>query len=145
MLKRIFVSFIITMPLLLNAQAISNDSVQDGDQIYSTVSLSIEPNYPGGLNAFYKHVSKNFNIPEVVEEDLNVRVLTSFVIEKDGTITDIKILKDPGFGLAQEAKRVLMTVPEKWSPGIMDGKPVRVNYTLPIQVKLTVPKRKEKQ
>jgi len=133
------------LPLLLNAQTIDNDTIKEVDKIYSTVSLAIEPEYPGGLNAFYKYVSKNFNVPEEVDQDINIRVLTTFVIEKDGTITDIKVIKDPGFGLANEARRVLGAVPEKWSPGFMDGKPVRVSYTLPIQVKLTAPKPKENQ
>lgn len=133
------------MSLFVAAQTNREDTVTDGEKVYSTVSLTKVPEYPGGLNAFYKYVSKNFNVPAEVEQDLDVKVLMTFVIEKDGTLTDIKVLRDPGYGLANEAKRVLAAVPEKWSPGIMDDKPVRVSYSLPIHVNFKAPKLKKKQ
>lgn len=129
----------------LNAQTDDNDTIIEEEKIYTTVALTKVPEYPGGVNAFYKYISKNFNVPAEVEQDLNVRVLTTFVIEKDGTITNIKVIKDPGFGLAYEAKRILAAIPEKWSPGIMDGEPVRVSYSLPIHVDFKAPKLKKKQ
>lgn len=144
MLKSIFTAFIISMPLLLNAQIINNDTIKEGEKIYSTVGLAKVPEYPGGMNAFYEYISKNFRMPSL-DNDLNAKIFVSFVVEKDGTLTDIKVVRDPGYGLAKEAKRVLAAVPEKWSPGIMDGKPVRVNYSLPIAVNFKAPNPKKKQ
>jgi protein TonB len=61
--------------------------------------------------------------------------MIAFVIEKDGTMTDIRILKDPGYGLGQEAVRVLKSLKTKWNPGILNSKPMRTAYTLPIIIK----------
>ena len=60
----------------------------------------------------------------------------SFVIEIDGTITDIQVKKNPGYGMDKEAIRVLKSLKTKWTPGMIDGKPVRTSYMLPIIVQL---------
>jgi periplasmic protein TonB len=77
-------------------------------------------------------------IPEV-GVDLNVRMLVTFIVEKDGTMTDISVSKDPGFGLRKEAIRMMSAVEEKWLPGLKDGEPVRVRYALPIKVVAKAP------
>jgi protein TonB len=59
----------------------------------------------------------------------------TFVVEKDGSVTDIKIIRDLGYGTGKEAKRVLENSP-KWKPGIQNGRPVRVQYNLPISIVL---------
>ncbi len=97
-------------------------------------ALDKMPEYPGGINRFYKFVGDNFEKPE-----LNIStasVIMSFVIEKDGSMSDIKVLRSPGYGLDREAIRVLKSSRTKWKPGIKDGKPVRTLYTLPIIVKI---------
>ncbi|MNT81451.1 Gram-negative bacterial tonB protein [compost metagenome] len=60
----------------------------------------------------------------------------SFVIEKDGSMTDIQVKKDPGYGLGKEAVRVLKSLKTKWSPGMMQGKAVRTAYNLPITIQI---------
>ena len=65
-----------------------------------------------------------------------IRVYVSFVIEKDGSMTDIQVKKDPGYGLGKEAIRVLKSLKTKWTPGMIDSKPVRTAYNLPITVQL---------
>jgi protein TonB len=60
----------------------------------------------------------------------------SFVIEKDGSMTDIKVVRNPGYGLDKEAIRVLKSLRTKWSAGMKNGKKVRTQYTLPILVKM---------
>lgn len=93
------------------------------------------PAYPGGLDAFYTYVGRNFNRPDI--EDVNkVTVIVSFVIEKDGTMTDIRVARDPGYGMAREAIRVLKASKTKWTAGIKNGQPVRTAYTLPITVNI---------
>lgn len=88
-------------------------------------------NIPGGMNAFYKFINENYRQPDV--EGLKGKVIISFVIDIDGKIVDIKVLKDIGYGTGKEAIRVLKLCP-KWTPGKQDGKPVRVAYTLPINI-----------
>lgn len=97
---------------------------------YETVE--IQPFFPGGINEFIRYVGKNFRAPEV--EDLSGVLKVSFVIETNGTIDDIKIVNDLGYGSGEEAKRVLKACP-KWSPGEQGGKPVRVLYILPITIR----------
>ena len=107
----------------------SDEAIQDH------ASLTKQPEFPGGMAAFYKEVGQNFIVPEV-DRDLNTKVHVSFVIEKDGTMSHINAIKDPGYGLAKEAERVLQSITKKWSPGEKDGKPVKVSYALPIQVNI---------
>ncbi len=103
---------------------------------YTTATVDRMPVYPGGMDNFYKYVGRNFKTPE---DDMGsttmVKVLVSFVIEKDGTMSEIKVLRNPGFGLDKEAIRVLKSMKAKWEPGSINGKPVRVVYNLPISVK----------
>jgi protein TonB len=91
------------------------------------------PEFPGGIKKFYTYVGNNFERTEIETENA-IRVSVSFVIEKDGSMTDIKVLKDPGFGLGAEAIRVLKSLKTKWSPGMYEGKAVRTSYNLPITI-----------
>lgn len=107
----------------------------DDNKVYNTAGLQVQPEYPGGMDAFYAYVSKNFNIPEV-DRDMTVRVFVSFVIEKDGSMTNIKVLRDPGYGMGKEAIRVLQSMKRKWSPGVQNGKNVRASFSLPITLNI---------
>jgi protein TonB len=100
-------------------------------KIYSTAGIEQKPEFPGGIANFYKFVGNNFKAPE--EEGLKGKVLVTFVVEKDGSLTDIKVVRDIGFGTAAEAIRVLKKSP-KWAPGEQNGKRVRVQYSLPITI-----------
>lgn len=99
-------------------------------------TILIQPNYPGGPAAFTKFLEKNVRYP-LLERELTVmgKVLTSFVVEKDGSVTDIHVLTAPSIGLAEESIRVMRHSPN-WSPGIMNGNPIRVKYTIPINYTL---------
>lgn len=101
--------------------------------VYNSAGLQVQPEYPGGMTEFYNYVNKNFRIPEI-EQDMTARIYVSFVVEKDGSMTGIKVLRDPGYGLGKEAERVLRSMSKKWSPGIQNGKPVRASYNLPITI-----------
>ena len=96
-------------------------------------SLDKLPEFPGGIEKFYKYVSKNFEQPEI-NSVKTLRVYVSFVIEKDGKMTDIAVPNDPGYGLGKEAVRVLKSLKTKWKPGLIKGQPVRTAYSLPITV-----------
>ena len=107
----------------------------DDNKVYSTAGLQVQPEYPGGMKSFYDYVMKNFNIPEV-DRDMQVRVFVSFVIEKDGSMTNIKVTRDPGYGMGKEAIRVLQSMKKKWSPGVQNGKNVRASFSLPITLNI---------
>lgn len=102
---------------------------------YIEATLDVRPAFPGGIDNFYKYVAKNFKTPEMDAEKA-VKVYVSFVIEKDGSMTDIRVPRNPGYGLDKEAIRVLKSLKTKWSPGMIKGKPVRTAYNLPINIQV---------
>lgn len=104
---------------------------ESDDQVYNTAGIEVKPEFPGGMDKFYSFVGKNYRTPE--EEGLKGKVYVTFVVEKDGSLTDIKVLRDIGYGTGKEAIRVLQKSP-RWNPGIQNGKPVRVLYSLPISI-----------
>ncbi|MCD9575354.1 energy transducer TonB [Flavobacterium soyae] len=109
------------------------DSGSNGTTIVNTSVLDKLPEFPGGIKKFYTYVGNNFTKPEL-DAERTLRVYVSFVIEKDGTMTDIIVKNDPGFGMGKEAVRVLKSLKTKWAPGILAGKPVRTAYNLPITI-----------
>ena len=81
-------------------------------------------------------MQKNLRYPqEAIEAGISGKVYISFVVEKDGSLTDIKVVRPLGSGTDEEAVRVLKNSP-KWKPGIQNGRPVRVAYTMPISFTL---------
>ena len=105
-----------------------------GNEIYDVSGLTEKPEFEGGISEFYKYVGANFKIPEeVATKKLKGRVIATFVVEKDGSLSDIKIIKDMGYGTREEAERVLKNSP-KWKPGKMNQTTVRTLYALPISV-----------
>lgn len=102
------------------------------DTIYDFKEVDIKPEYPGGVEAFYKFIAKTFKTPE--EEGLNGKIITTFVIEIDGSITDIKVLQDIGYGSGAEVLKVL-SMSKKWIPAKLNDIPVRVLYQFPITVR----------
>jgi len=105
--------------------------IVDDNNIYNTAGIEVKPDFPGGMAKFYKYVGNNYRTPE--EEGLAGKVYVTFVVEKDGSLTDIKVVRDIGFGTGKEAIRVLKSCP-KWNPGEQNGKKVRVLYSLPITI-----------
>jgi TonB family protein len=94
------------------------------------------PNYPGGVNKFYKFLQQNIKYPaEAKSKKIQGKVFVSFIVEKDGSLSNLKVIRDPGAGCGAEALRVMKLSP-KWNPGIQMGHKVRVQYTLPISFTL---------
>ena len=106
-------------------------AVVEDNTIYNSAGIEVKPDFPGGIEKFYKFVGNNFQVPD--EEGLKGKIYVQFVVEKDGSLTDIKILRDIGFGTGKEAERVLRKCP-KWAPGEQNGKKVRCTYQLPISI-----------
>ena len=106
------------------------ENVNENDAIYNPLSIEMRPDFPGGMNKFYKFIGENFKAPSDRKFE-GGKILVKFVIEKDGTITDIKVIHDLGYGTKEEAIRVLKLSP-KWIPAENNGEKVRTEFTLPI-------------
>ena len=107
----------------------------DGNKIFTSVEQV--PEFPGGLDAFARYLSKNIRYPAVARENnTQGRVIVSFVCEKDGSLTDVKVARGIGDGCDEEAVRVIKASPH-WKPGIQNGRPVRVAYSVPINFTLS--------
>ena len=95
-----------------------------------------EPEFPGGMEALYKYLGESIKYPALAKENnIEGRVYVTFVVEKDGSIANPRILRDIGGGCGQEAIRVVKVMP-KWKPGKQRGKNVRVQFNLPVSFKL---------
>ena len=94
------------------------------------------PQFPGGQAALLEYLAKNIKYPVVAEENgVQGRVIVTFVVERDGSITDVKVVKSVDPSLDKEAARVVKSMP-KWQPGKQNGSAVRVKYTVPVTFKL---------
>jgi len=106
----------------------------DPNQIFTSVEQV--PEFPGGLDKFGAYLGKSIRYPAVARENgTQGRVIVTFVVERDGALTDIKVTRGIGSGCDEEAVRVLKNSP-KWKPGIQNGRPVRVQYSVPISFTL---------
>ena len=106
----------------------------DDDKIYDIVEEN--PQFPGGDMAMYKWIANHLQYPEECrEKGIQGRVMIQFVVNKDGSITDVKVLKSPSALLSEEAIRVVKAMP-KWKPAKDKGKVVRSHFRLPIVFRL---------
>ena len=104
------------------------------EEIFLVVEEDAE--FPGGLEALSKYLSENIKYPQLAKENnIEGRVFVSFVVEKDGRVGNIKILRDIGGGCGAEAVRVVKSMP-RWKPGKQRGKPVRSQFNLPVNFNL---------
>ncbi len=94
------------------------------------------PEFPGGMAALMEYLGKNIKYPPVAEENgVQGRVIVTFVVERDGSITDVKVVKSVDPSLDREAVRVVKSMPH-WIPGKQNGSAVRVKYTVPVTFRL---------
>ena len=94
------------------------------------------PAYPGGDAKLYEYLGKNIKYPQIARESgIQGRVFVNFVVEPDGSVSNVKVMRGIGGGCDEEAVRVIKTMP-KWKPGKQRGKAVRVTYTIPVVFKL---------
>lgn len=109
---------------------------KENTTLYTLDGIDTYPEFTGGHAAFVKFLTRNLRYPEgAVERDIQGKVLVSFIIEKDGRLSNIKIIRGIGNGCDEEAIRVLEKSP-KWKPGVQNKQNVRVAYTLPINFSL---------
>jgi TonB family protein len=118
-----------------NANALPReDTTAEETQIFIVVESM--PEFPGGDKALYKYLADSLHYPRAaIENNIQGRVFVTFIIEKDGSISNVRVLRGIGGGCDEEALRVVQNMP-KWIPGKQRGKPVRVQYNLPIKFSL---------
>ena len=94
------------------------------------------PKYPGGIEKFHVFLTKNYVVPKEVAEDEQPSgaVFATIIIEKDGTVSDIEILRDFGYGSGKELERVLKLCPQ-WTPAMNNRQPVRCSYSFAYSIK----------
>lgn len=108
---------------------------QDVSRVFESVEITPSPK--GGMDVFRKWIADNYQYPATaIDAGLKGTITVNFIVEADGSLSNIKILKDLGYGTGEAALRLIAKA-ERWSPGIQNGKPVRSNYTLPIRLDLT--------
>jgi beta-lactamase regulating signal transducer with metallopeptidase domain len=114
------------------AQKALNKADVKEKNLYVLADVEKLPEFPGGLPEFYKFIGENFKMSaEANKIKIKGKAYMQFIIEKDGSLSEIKTIKDPGYGLGDEAIRVLKLSP-KWTAATQEGKAVRVMYSLPI-------------
>ena len=123
----------------LSFGAFAQEEVKVEEEVFVVVEEQAE--FPGGLDSMYAYIVKNLKYPEAAKEKgIEGRVFVSFIIEKDGSISNILIKRAIGGGCEEAAVEMIKNMP-KWKPGKQKGKPVRFQFTLPIKFEL--PKNKE--
>jgi TonB family protein len=126
-----------TAPVVLDSKTTSK-----GEDIYTVVEK--QPAFPGGQDGLVKFLMENIKYPApAIEKGIVGKVYLTFVVKADGAVTDVKILRGVGGGCDEEALRVVQMMP-KWEPGTVKGKPVNVQFNLPINFQLDK-KDKEKK
>ena len=120
-----------------NAQStsINNDEMNDEDVVFVIVEKM--PEFPGGQQALWSFLANNVKYPAIAQENgIQGRTICQFIVNRDGSITDVEVVKSAGDpSLDKEALRLIKSMP-KWNPGRQKGYPVRVKYTVPINFKL---------
>ena len=125
---------VLAILLMVNTNAMAQNKKNANDKVLE--KAEVMPEYPGGDQAMMDFVAKNVQYPqEARDKEISGRVLVSFIVEKDGSIADVKVVKGIGGGCDEEAVRVVKAMP-KWKPGKDKGKPVRVSYMMPFTFKL---------
>lgn len=130
----------------LLAQSDSQNSLESDDLIYDIVER--EPVYPGGDAQIARDVGKNFKYPkEAIENNITGTVVVRFVVEKDGSISNVVAVRGPGHGINKAAVKAVEELPKFESPASQNGIAVRYYYSIPIVCKLdsdSQPKKKRR-
>jgi TonB family protein len=105
----------------------THKNIGEDNRIYDFASIETQPSFPGGPKGFNNYIKKEMNY----SGDARGKVFLSFIVEKDGSLTGIRVERRLGYGADEEAVRLLKNSP-KWSPGVQSGKIIRVKYNIPM-------------
>lgn len=133
-MKKILFIALLSFGFMANAMAQHFDEgeevIEQSDKVFEVVDEM--PSFPGGQSALFDFMAKNIKYPEVAEEcGIQGRVLVTFIVKKDGSLSDVRVAKSVDPSLDKEAVRIIKSMP-KWNPGIHKGKYVNVKFTLPV-------------
>ena len=137
-MKRCFIYIFLIITISFSAQTAAPEKITIKKEASEPVLFAeIQPEYPGGFVAMAKFVSKNIQFPDSIGNAMCLTVFTSFVINTDGSLSDVKIVRcSPSCpACCEETIRVIKLMP-KWKPGFTNGEPVAVTFTLPIRFAL---------
>ena len=123
-----------TQNIEITPVVVEEEEEEEEAQIFTVVEK--DPEFPGGMDALYKYLAQNIKYPTIARENgITGRVYVTFVVERDGSIANPRVLRDIGGGCGAEAIRVVKSMP-KWNPGKQSGKAVRVQFNLPVNFNL---------
>jgi len=134
-------TILITLTLVIlfgtvKAQTADTAHKANADTTKKWIPVDVEPVPPGGIPGFYMYILKNLKYPKVAKEyNTQGKVQLGFVVEKDGSLSNIKVTESLTPETDAEAIRLMQNCP-KWTPGMAQGKPVRVRYTVPVKFEL---------
>ena len=132
--KNVSLKVALMMLVLLFSFMTSTAQTKKNDMVFDVVEVM--PQFPGGQIAMLKYIMENIKYPEqAMKEGIQGRVTVRFIVEKDGSISDVRPVLSVHPLLNKEAVRVVESMP-KWSPGKQNGKPVRVRFNVPVMFKL---------
>ena len=121
--------------IVISAPVAAPKVVEEDDQVIFQV-VETMPTFPGGDQALFKFLSDNIRYPVIAQENgIQGRVICQFVVNRDGSIVDVEVVRSVDPSLDREAIRVIRSMPN-WKPGMQRGKAVRVKYTLPVNFRL---------
>lgn len=133
-MKKLIMMSLMAMFGLSTVSAQKTVVAQKNQQVFDVVEQM--PEYPGGMQALFEYLSQNVKYPEDAEKQkIEGKVIATFIVETDGSVSNVKVVKPVFPSLDAEAIRVLSGMP-KWTPGKQSGKVVRVKYTVPISFNL---------
>jgi len=120
------------LPTIDVGPASTGDAVAEDKTVYPVSEVQIFPTPVGGEDAWNKFLSKNLRYPQEAQDaGMGGRVYMSFVVEKDGSLSNFTVERGAGYGMDEEATRVLKLA-KAWKPGLQNGRPVRVKFVIPI-------------
>lgn|SRR5574344_1063229 len=128
-----FVALFFSLPCVAQEKGVAKPAVAD-----SSIFVYVEqaPEFPGGKEALSNFLTQEVHYPlEALQKGIEGTVFLRFVVEKNGSISQVKVVKEVGGGCTEEAIRVVEKMP-RWKPGTQNGKPVRVQFTLPLKFQL---------
>jgi len=132
--KNVSLKVALMMLVLFFSFTTSTAQTKKNDMVFDVVEVM--PQYPGGQIAMLKYLMENIKYPEqAMKEGIQGRVTVRFIVEKDGSISDVRPILSVHPLLNKEAVRVVESMP-KWTPGKQNGKPVRVRFNVPVMFKL---------
>ena len=133
-MKKLLIMSLMALFGLTTVNAQKTVVAQKNQKVFDVVEVM--PEYPGGIQALFEYLSQNVKYPEDAEKQkVEGRVIATFVVETDGSVSNVEVAKPAFPSLDAEAVRVLSAMP-KWTPGMQSGKVVRVKYTVPINFNL---------